>query len=419
VANFKMQVWNGERVYMVDFSRAAVPSWVPAAQRQHPHRACPDIDRTGYTDDAHADEHGPIIGASVDRGNVLVTMARTEISEDARLYAVSADPGIARVVWPAGGQLPSARAATIVISPRAPGRTSIDIRYFWPDGPVIGRLHVVVRQPRVIHLRIHMVTMNGVGQAASFLGRTALSGETPAQHHANRIEEVIRDANHVLLPHGILLRVRDTVETAWTTAMLGPGPGTGSRRFHRPMALAPSRSATRVNVYLMNKAGVPFAIPFVASGPPVPWARSIGSQYADGAGVQHLGSGVVIDSSYSPLGAQTIAHEFAHVFSLCAMVAAGPSAGASLQWHSDGDQAGAGGNTDGDASRDDIITRRRLMYAIADLMDSEKAWRMDVGYGKERVGTLLTERRLDQDITFHEGQRAYDFAGTAANIYAV
>ncbi|MBM3791883.1 MAG: hypothetical protein FJW35_16240 [Acidobacteria bacterium] len=404
MADFNSTVWNSERIYLIDFDRAAVSRSVPADQRRHPHRSCPDIDRVGFMDDAHNDEHGPILSARVGQGNVRVSVIRSEISTSARLYAVPADRSVARVVWPRNGLLSQARRATLIIAPRAAGRTAINIRYHWPDGPIIGCIYMAVRATRTVRVRAHMVTVNGVGQAAGFLGRTAQGGETAAQHLTNRLAEIIRDANHVLEPHGILLQLSETVNTAWTNASF-PAAGTPSRRCMQAMAQSPNRSNARINLYLVNGGALPFALNFVALGPPVAWAVAVGCRWPN-TPAGNVGSGIIVDTTANPMTGAILAHEFGHVFSLCRILTSGANAGNALQWHTPGDQAGAGGNTHGVATRDDIATRR-----------SDNPWRTDVGYGNN-MGAFLTERRLTQDITFDEAQRAYGFVGTAANIYA-
>ena len=405
MTDFNIRVWNGQRIYMVDFGRGR--------HARHPHRSCPDVDRYGHQDDANPAEHGPIVSARVGQPRVDVRFYRTEISTSARLYAVAADGNATiRILAPAGA-LPNDRAATLSFRPVAAGRTSIDIHYHWPDGPVIGRLYVVVRATRTIRCRIHLVTVNGVGFSGSFLGEAIPAGTLPpaAQlKRTNRITTVFRDANHVLEPHGIQLVVSETVNTAWTNASFGAAGPRASRRAMQAMALSPNRGAARLNVYFVDWTQVSaapgnpgFALGFVALGPPISWATAIGASFANAAGGTNLGNGILADTSASPFTGSILAHEFGHIFNLCALTAAG----AVQQWHSIGDN---------NASRDDIATRRRLMYPWTSLGSSANAWRRDVGYGAN-MGALLTQRRLTQDATFEESLRAWNRA-TAAAVYA-
>jgi hypothetical protein len=73
-------MWAGERIYMVDFSRAKTGL---------PHRRFPDIDRHGYQDAANTSEHGPIVSAMATQEEVTVLFHRTEISTAATHFATS------------------------------------------------------------------------------------------------------------------------------------------------------------------------------------------------------------------------------------------------------------------------------------------------------------------------------------------
>ena len=129
--HFKTTVWAGERIYMVDFSRAKTGP---------PHRRFPDIDRHGYHDTANPSEHGPIVSASATQEEVTVLFHRTEISTAATLFATSTDNSVLRITKPADGRLTSDRSQPIQFTAAAAGRAVIEIRYNWTDGPVIGRL---------------------------------------------------------------------------------------------------------------------------------------------------------------------------------------------------------------------------------------------------------------------------------------
>lgn len=407
MADFNMRVWDNERVFMVDFGRA------PA--RSHPHRACPDIDRYGFVDEANPREHGPIVSARIGQPQVNVRFYRTEISTEARLYAVEGteNPGRIRILQPRGGLLPQTRESTIAFRPLAHGRTSVDIRYFWPDGPVIGRLYVDVRRTSTINVRAHIVSFNGNGHEMRVFGENRPAGMTYVQHLRRRVGELMTETNHMLEPHGILLDLKETVESAWTNATLGVDPDDITQLMHA-MAHSPNRSRTRLNIYLVNATTLPF--PFSGGlGPNIAWAVATGRRWPDNAGGS-VGSGVALDSNTHTVPAQYLAHEFGHIFSLCRIVTAGAGIGNALQWHTTGDVAGPA-NTHGHACRDDTISRRRMMYNV-NLQNSNNAWRNNVGYGNMQEGMMFIQRRLDRDITYEESNRAYLYSLIPNNIYA-
>ena len=411
MTDFKTRVWDNERIYMVDFGRAP--------NSYHPTSACPDIDRYGYTDDNQPAEHGPAVSCTVGQRRINVRFYRAEISTAARLYAITADGNTTIQILAPSGDAPLSqdRSTTISFRPRAAGRTAIEIRYRWRDGPVIGRLYVEVRTQRTIRARVHLVSVGGTALPANFLGQAAPAGTPAATHQTNVLTTLIRDTNRALWPHGLYVRNVGTVNTNWAAALFGPATHPvghpqagqairGSRRVMRAMALSPNRSAAALNIYIadtapMVAAGVAVGN-MVGLGPPVPWANNIGANWADAAGTNHAGTGIWIHAQYAITG-QILAHEVGHILLLCSLTAAG----AVNQWHSTGDPA---------VSRDDYLSRRRLMYNITNLLNSGNAWRNDVGYGNN-MGALLTQRGLTRDGTFRESRRAYDNC-VAGNLYA-
>ncbi len=407
MADFNMSVWDNERVFMVDFGRA------PASK--HPHRACPDIDCYGYVDEAHPDEHGPIVSARIGQPQVNVRFYRTEISTQARLYAMEGtdNPGRIRIIQPRGGLLPQNRECTISFRPLAAGRTSIDIRYFWPDGPVIGRLYVDVRRTSTIKVRAHIVTFNGNGHEMRVFGEDRPAGMTSVDHLTRRVATLLTGTNHVLEPHGIMLDLKETVQSAWTNATLGTDPDDTTQLMHA-MAFSPNRDRNRLNLYLVNANSLPFAFSG-GLGPNIAWAVATGRRWPDNA-TGRVGSGVALDTNTHNIPEQYLAHEFGHIFSLCRIITSGAGIGSALQWHTTGDVAGAG-NTHGHASRDDTISRRRLMYNTS-LRPSDKAWRTEVGYGNNTEGSMLIQRKLERDITYEESNRAYVYSLILDNLYA-
>jgi hypothetical protein len=291
----------------------------------------------------------------------------------------------------------------------ATGRTSIDIRYWWPDGPVVARLYVDVRALRTINCRFHLVDVNGAGWGNQFLGQVRPPAMALAAHHTSRIAEIVEGVNHVFLPHGIAIVNSETVATAWHNGLFTAAADPAYWQIMHAMAHSPHRGPNRLNIFIADwpharasASPPPFALDFVALGPPIAWATNISARWPNAPG-GHVGSGIMVDANAIPFTGSILAHEFGHIFHLSVLTAAG----AAKQWHTIGD------NT---ASRDDMVTRRRLMYPYTSLANSNNSWRNDVGYGSD-MGALLVQRRLGQDETFEESRRAYDHA-IAAHVYA-
>jgi len=80
VTDFTTRVWNGERIYMVEFGRAKTGS---------PHMKFPDVDDIGFQDDGQPNEHGQVVSTMNGLTDVRVKFHRAEISRSAPLYLVS------------------------------------------------------------------------------------------------------------------------------------------------------------------------------------------------------------------------------------------------------------------------------------------------------------------------------------------
>ena len=395
---FKTTVWGGERIYMVDFSRARTGP---------PHRRFPDIDRHGYHDSAHPSEHGPIVSASTTQEGVTVLFHRTEISTTAALFAVSSNTGVLQITKPTtDGRLSSDRSQPIQFTAGAnEGRAVIEIRYKWPDGPVIGRLYVQIYTPFQVLMQLHLVTVNGLGHASSFLGANCPNWEAKDR----QIRKLIDGANEIWLPHGIVLAVDGPmVNTTWTQDQVPSGNHSLSDdECLQAGALSPQRLYDHVNVYLIPKTTGKAA----AFGISVPFAKQNDLTFPKflRPDARNLANGLYIFTSLAHTG-QSIAHEMGHCMSLTRLNAA-PN---DIQGHSTGDSTG------GKQVRDDSVTRRRVMYPETSLRNaSAAAWRNDTGYGPGQMGGFVTYRQLPeaQDITFQESQRARD--STKSDFYAM
>lgn len=385
---------------MVDFVRAKTGA---------AHRRFPDIDNCGYRDEAHPAEHGPIVSAMVSQKRVSVRFIRTEISKSAKLFAVSTNPTVVKITNPAAGQpLSSNRSHDIEFSALARGRSAIEIRYKWEDGPVIGRIYVESYGRIRLRMLIHMLTVNGLGQPNNFLSKACAS---PAQREA-RIREFVSRANEGWIPHGIVLTITGFINTVWGAAQIPSGaqsPTVGEML--RAGMNSPNRSATDVNVFVVpSVANIMPGVVISGAGVSTDMARRRGlvspAVPPPPPAVQHFGSGLYLHAS-SDATPQTIQHEMGHYMSLV---------GLPNQGHSTGDlDVPAGTHT-----RDDLVSRRRVMYPVIRLENgAPSTWRNNTGYGPHVKGSFVTYRRLPpaQDYTFEESLRART-ATTVPRFYA-
>lgn len=383
--NFNDTIWTSERIFMVDFGRGKTGL---------AHRRFPDVDNSGYTDGAFPAQHGPIVSAMVGQTNVNVRFYRSEISTTAKLFAVSSDTSVVRITTPgASGLLNSVVSQNIVFRAVAAGRAAIEIRYNWKDGPIIGGLYVQV-YPRIqLRMQVHLVTVNGLALPQNFLGKIC---NTRAQREA-RMTEFVNKANEAWVPHGVVFRIAGFVDTAWGLAQIPSGNQTPTFAELLTAGMSsPNRSAAAVNVFVIPTSGGAF------TGVGVSTAMAINMGFVAPAApppppaVQHFGSGLYLDSTPGGATPQTIQHEMGHIMSL---------AGLPNQGHSTGDLNVAAGTH----TRDDLISRRRLMYPIVALFNAAPSnWRNNTGYGNLSAGSFITYRQLPaaQDFTFQESLRA-------------
>jgi len=380
---------------MVDFGRGKTGA---------SHRRFPDVDTSGYRDDAFPAEHGPIVSAMVGQTNVNVRFFRAEISTRAKLFAVSTNPGIVRITTPgASGQLNSVLAQNIVFRAVAAGRATIEIRYNWADGPVLGRLYVQVYARLQVPMQVHLLTVNGLAQPHNFLSKVC---NNRAQRVA-RVTEFVNLANESWVPHGVVFTIAGFVDTVWGAAQIPSGAQSPSINEMLTAGMtSPNRSAVAINVFIIPSV----AAAVTGVGVSTDMARAMGFVSPAAAppppAVQHFGSGLYLHSS-SAATPQTIEHEMGHIMSLC---------GLPNQGHSTGDlNIPAATHT-----RDDLISRRRLMYPVVSLLNAAPSnWRNNTGYGNLKAGSFITLRRLPaaQDFTFEESQRARN-ARTAPGFFS-
>jgi len=333
------------------------------------------------------------MSAMVGQARVTVNFFRTEISTGAKLFAVSTDPAVVRITSPGGaGKLSSSRNQKIEFTAVAAGRAIIEIHYNFADGPVIGRLYVQTYARIQIPMQVHLLTVNGRAQPHTFFSKAC---GNRAQRVA-RFTDFVNRANESWVPHGIVFTIAGFVDTVWGAAEIPSGAQSPTLGEVLTAGMnSPNRSAVAVNVFVVPSVAAPvtgvgistasaraFGLVAPAAPPPPP-------------AVQHFGSGLFLHSSSSATP-QTIQHEMGHYMSLC---------GLPNQGHSTGDlNVVAGTHT-----RDDLISRRRLMYPVVSLLNGgASSWRNNTGYGNLAAGSFLTYRRLPaaQDFTFEESQRA-------------
>jgi len=262
-------------------------------------------------------------------------------------------------------------------------------------------LYVQVYARIRIPMRAHLLTVNGLGQPNNFLSQVCA---TRAQRVA-RFKEFVSKASESWISHGVVLAVAEVVDTVWGVAQIPSGVQNPSLMETLTAGMtSPNRSAVSINVFVVPSIAAPVTGIGVSRAMAITMGLVAPAAPPPPPAVQHFGSGLYLHSA-SAATPQTIEHEMGHIMSLCAL----PNQG-----HSTGDLAS------GVHTRDDLISRRRLMYPNVGLNNAApNNWRHDTGYGDHKAGSLVTYRRLPvaQDITFEESRRARD-AATAPGFFA-
>ena len=360
----------------------------------------------------------------VSQERVAVSLNRTEISLAAKLFAISMNPAIVEITNPTNpGLLSGQRTQNIEFKAIAEGRTPIEIRYNWPDGPVIGRLYVQVYSRIEIPIFIHLLgRVKTRSQPRRLLGKDCVNDRAAIVW----IEELFAMANETWMPHGIVLTPSGaTVGEIWGDQQItsNADPPTLHDILQAGMR-SPNRLLNEVNVFVVPASNQSAAAAGVSTDYAVltDYVEVLPLERPDPRTPDQTKRRVAANGLYlfsetpapSETIPQTIAHEIGHYMSLCRVPYHG---------HSTGDL-----NVTGLATRDDLVSRRRLMYDEPVLEQSDFAWRNDTGYGtvnyprvgvRGLAGSFISYRGFskEQDITFGESARARETAAQP-NFYA-
>ncbi|MGH9431413.1 MAG: hypothetical protein ACRD3T_07705 [Terriglobia bacterium] len=394
-------VFHWERVVPVRFARA--PDVDDPTVFSGPVDAdAPDPDDRGFVSwTAHGVTHTagsavmPIgLDPSVDsdqRPKTRVCLIRQDIDESAPLFLTLESAGIVSIELPspAPTALPATPLMMIKLRAQAAGSTHLEVRFGSAGGTIIHRLEVVVNPMIDVRMTAHVPTVNGAllndpnGNVLS-----AISNRTDQQ-----IFSFLEDVNKVFFPYGIRLLPDATVDRAGVLSLAHQGAVDDVTEFDRTMAL--KRVAHSVNAY--------FVPTIVEQSSPDPAAHLPG--FIGGVGLTLVGnpgnfgllvadfvSDVTAGSGTLPVAPHAIAHEVGHVLNLI-----NDPSGRFVHVNrevnpSDGTEHNV---------RDDIVSRRRLLYAFTDFggTDAQHPYRDDVGYGDNSVGGMLSVKQLNNDPT--------------------
>lgn len=312
--------------------------------------------------------------AEADIPETRVRLSRQDIEDAGVLHVVASDPDRLEVTVPAAGAaLPAARKMMVKFKAKSEGEAYLEVRFGSADGPLLHRLRVVVNPLRDVRLAAHVPTINGAAANDS-------SGNAVAARSIRTdgdIRNLIEDVNRIYFPHGIRFVLDAAIDRAGVLNFTNQGfVNDMTDEFDRTTAL--NRAAGAVNMYFVPQIGS------------VAEADQVGGSANSSRGQPRTFGSLIADMA---VGGQTVAHELGHVLNLVK-----DSHYVHVNTVHDPARPGTGRDV-----RDDIVSRRRLMWAYTDFqIAGGMPYRDDVGYFFNGPGCMLTVRNLAGDRTDDE-----------------
>jgi hypothetical protein len=394
-------VFHWERVVPVRFARAPDPDDPTIFSGPYDANA-PDPDDRGFVSwSAHGASHPagsavlPVgLDPAVDAGTRPETRAcliRQDISNGAPLFLTLESDGIVSLTLPSAvpAALPGDALMMVKVRAKAAGSTHLEVRFGSASGPIIHRLEVVVNPVIDLRMTLHVPAIHG----AAMNDPSGNPLATTSNRTDDQIFSFIGDVNKIYFPYGIRLLPDAAVDRSGNLRLAHQGAVDDVSEWDT--IVAQNRVAHSVNAY--------FIPAIVEQSSPDPGAHLPG--HIGGVGLNLVTNpsdfglliadfvlNVAAGSGTVPVGAESIAHEVGHVLNLI-----NDPAGRFVHVNREVDPS-TGQEHD---VRDDIVSRRRLLYAYTDFGGTATLhpYRDDVGYGDNTVGGMLSVKQLNNDPT--------------------
>lgn len=377
-------VYRWERVVPVRFSRA--PTDDPTVSSGPIVADAPDPDDRGFLPHSTG---GPFFSMGLDesvdfanRSKTRVRLLREDIDVAAPLFLKTNPDGIVSLDSPAPGvRLPSAKAMLIKMRPKAAGETHLEVHFGSDTGPILHKMKIFVNRMIRIRFKLHVPTINGNVQNDSN-GNVVPPVSTRSDAS---IRQFIQDMNKVYFPYGIQAVPDAAIDQTLVLNLTNQGMVDDSVEWDN--VLLRNRVAHAVNAHF---------VPQIA-GPSNPNPNlNIGPDIVGGVGVSLVAGptdfGLLIADW---VAFQSVGHELGHVLNLV-----NDPSGQFVHVNTVTDPTSPG---TGKTVRDDIVSRRRLMYAFTNIVPSQKnPHRNNVGYGAGDPGAMLSIKQLNNDKTDKE-----------------
>ena len=435
-ARLKKTVHKWIRIVPVRFARAPIDN-DPTKDSGPPDGNAPDPDDRGYVGCIKTAHRAAVLPVGFDprlpqQAETRVRLLRVNIADVAALYVTSSDPAVLQITSPlqnvAKGaakvqenRLPDQEQVMIKFRALKTGNCFLEVRFNAQDGPTLHRIQVTVNELRLLQVKAHAPVIQGIAYNDS--GGNAV----PAQSAFNTLAAITNrfsEVNKIYFPYGIAFEVMNNVDTSALNHHLRGSvdltdrwnAAAGAWESEYTSALQNQREEHGA----INVVFVPQIVELDAARATLTTGPDIVGGVASSATANPTTYGLFLaDWAQEP---QTVAHEIGHILNLV-NDPAGSGASATLEFvHVNARDHRNQANTvcpgTGVNVRDDIVSRRRLMWAYTDTSSKSQrqfppitkplqaynyenimAYRKNAGYGDNKVGTMLTIKQFDADRT--------------------
>jgi len=417
----KKLVHNNIRIFPVRFARA--PHATNANADDGPVDAnAPDPDDRGFNKCLRSGHGVAVLPVGFDpdldtQAETRVKLCRINIADAADLYVTSSNPQMLEITDPrqeenndgtvvVKNKLPTTNNAIVKFRVLRAGRCFLEVRFGAQDGPIIHRLQVIINRLRTLQVKAHAPVINGPNNTVP---------PTAAQSQFNtraRIVARFTDVNKIYFPYGIKFNVMNTVDTDahnfFIQGCLDIRHESGTIDAHNREGNGAINVIFVRQIVLLNPARTNFEI----------GTDQIGGAASSARANPNTFNVYLADWAQE---AQTIAHELGHVLHLVNDPSSVRFVHVNARDRRNNPQVpGTGVNI-----RDDIVSRRRLMWAYTTIpnnclrefpaigaagtnpvynYENIMAYRRNVGYTNNKVGVMLAIKNFKEDRTDMEMQ---------------
>ncbi len=369
-----------------------------------------------------------------DQAVTRVRLIRENIADAAELYVTSSDDEKVEITDPTGHEhsggeqvtvhkLPAQTNCMLKFRALGTGRCFLEVRYGAHDGPIIHRLQLVISSVRILQVKAHAPVLNSPNT------ETHGGVTVPAQSAYNTLPLVrgcLDGVNAIYFPYGIRFDVMAGVDTSVHANFSKQGCVDIGRERLCPTLNRMGSESTFLRLHSREENG---AINMVFVPQIIKAVAGIGPGRYGGGALNAKNNAVtfgVLIAEWS-CNAHTIAHELGHLLNLVNDPKTLSGASRTLRFvhvNTRDNRTRPALSGTGIRVRDDVISRRRLMWAFTGISarslrtfpnlpynaapiyhpENIMAYRRNVGYGNDTVGTMLAVKQFDADRTDCEMQ---------------